>query len=64
MHLANMLDTPVVAVFGPTNPVRTGPIFSTPHVILQPKNCPITGGKSIKEISPERVSVEVLKYLV
>ena len=64
MHLANMLGTPIVAVFGPTNPVRTGPIFSTPHVILQPKNCPITGGQSIKEISPERVSVEVLKYLV
>ena len=64
MHLANMLATPVVAVFGPTNPIRTGPIFSTPHIILQPENCPITGGQSIKEISPERVSVEVLKHLV
>ena len=64
MHLANMFATPVVAVFGPTNPIRTGPIFSTPHIILQPENCPITGGQSIKEISPERVSVEVLKHLV
>ncbi|MFW6217924.1 MAG: glycosyltransferase family 9 protein, partial [Verrucomicrobiota bacterium] len=30
MHLANMLVTPVVGIFGPTNPVRTGPVFETP----------------------------------
>lgn len=64
MHLANMLGTPVVAVFGPTNPVRTGPIFSTPHTILQPAGCPATGGLAIDQVAPERVCAEVLKHLV
>ncbi|TVP79854.1 MAG: hypothetical protein EA353_05325 [Puniceicoccaceae bacterium] len=54
MHLANMLGTAVVAVFGPTNPVRTGPIFSTPHWILQPEGCPATGGLPIEQVSVER----------
>lgn len=54
MHLANMLGTQVVAVFGPTNPVRTGPVFSTPHTILQPEGCPATGGMPIDQVSPER----------
>lgn len=53
MHLANMLGTSVVAVFGPTNPVRTGPIFSTPHTILQPDGCPATGGMDIEGVSAE-----------
>ena len=44
MHLANALGVPVIAVFGPTNPVRTGPIFEAPKYILQPPNCPTTGG--------------------
>jgi len=63
MHLANMLGTPVIAVFGPTNPVRTGPIFSTPHVILQPKNCPVTGGMPIEEVTVDRCLLAVIKYL-
>lgn len=29
MHLANALDVPVLGLFGPTNPVRTGPVFSS-----------------------------------
>lgn len=64
MHLANMLGTSVVAVFGPTNPVRTGPIFSSPLAILQPEACPATGGMGIDQVTPQRVGVEVLKYLV
>jgi ADP-heptose:LPS heptosyltransferase/lauroyl/myristoyl acyltransferase len=63
MHLANMLGTPVVAVFGPTNPVRTGPIFSTPHLILQPDNCPVTGGMPIEEVSVERCFQAIINYL-
>ena len=31
MHLANALGVPVIALFGPTNPVRTGPVFAAPH---------------------------------
>ena len=34
MHLANCLGTPVLALFGPTDPARTGPVFSSPKIIL------------------------------
>jgi heptosyltransferase-1 len=34
MHLAAALKVPVVAIFGPTNPVRNGP-FGTPSVVLR-----------------------------
>ena len=63
MHLANMLGTPVVAVFGPTNPVHTGPTFSTPYVILQPENCPVTGGMPIEEVAVERCFQAIINYL-
>ncbi len=55
MHLANALGVPVAAVFGPTNPVRTGPIFEAPRAILQPPDCPPTGGLPIAGVTPERV---------
>lgn len=51
MHLANLHGTPLVAVFGPTNPVRTGPVFEADHVILQPEGCPPTGGMPIDGVS-------------
>jgi ADP-heptose:LPS heptosyltransferase len=35
MHLANALGVPLVALFGPTNPVRTGPIFDASLTILR-----------------------------
>ena len=31
MHLANALGVPVIGLFGPTNPVRTGPVYASPH---------------------------------
>lgn len=63
MHLANMLGTPVVVMFGPTNPVRTGPIFETPSTLLQPDGCPPTGGAAIEDVSPERALTAILSYL-
>jgi lipopolysaccharide heptosyltransferase II len=63
MHLANMLGTPVVVVFGPTNPVRTGPIFDAPKHILQPEGCPATGGMPIEGVSAERVLEAVRPYV-
>lgn len=63
MHLANMLGTPVVAVFGPTNPVRTGPVFEAPKVILQPEGCPATGGMAIDRVAPGRARDAVLSFL-
>ncbi|MBC7369768.1 MAG: hypothetical protein H7343_23620 [Undibacterium sp.] len=55
MHLANALGVPLVALFGPTNPVRTGPVFSSPAHILQPPGCPPTGGASLDDLPPETV---------
>lgn len=39
MHIAAAVDTPVVALFGPTDPVRTGP-YGRRHVVLSyPVEC-------------------------
>ena len=55
MHLANALGVPLIALFGPTNPIRTGPVFSGPTRILQPPGCPATGGGSLATLLPESV---------
>jgi len=55
MHLANALGVPIIGLFGPTNPVRTGPVFSGPVVILQPPGCPATGGANLIELEPDVV---------
>ena len=56
MHLANALGVPLLALFGPTNPIRTGPVFSSPARILQPPGCPPTGGGDLADLSPSTVS--------
>ena len=56
MHLANALGVPVIGLFGPTNPVRTGPVFASPATLLQPPGCPPTGGGSLGELRPETVA--------
>ena len=61
MHLANSLGVPVVALFGPTNPVRTGPVFAAPVVMLQPPGCPETGGGALADLRPETVMAAVRK---
>jgi ADP-heptose:LPS heptosyltransferase len=55
MHLANALGVPLLALFGPTNPVRTGPVFAARARILQPPGCPATGGGALAELQPETV---------
>ncbi|MDR1458452.1 MAG: hypothetical protein LBI37_02930 [Puniceicoccales bacterium] len=42
IHLANMVGCPVVAIYGPTNPFRTGPIFASPVKILKKSKNPET----------------------
>ncbi len=63
MHLANMLGVPVVGIFGPTNPVRTGPIFNAPACILQPENCPPTGGADIRGVSAQNACNALEKFI-
>ncbi|HEX2099627.1 MAG TPA: glycosyltransferase family 9 protein, partial [Candidatus Synoicihabitans sp.] len=55
MHLANALGVPVVALFGPTNPLRTGPTFEAVRVILQPPGCAPTGGADLAQLEPSVV---------
>ena len=55
MHLANALGVPLVGLFGPTNPVRTGPVYASAHRILQPPGCPPTGGGSLGDLTAESV---------
>ncbi len=50
VHLANALGVPTLIVFGPTNPVRTRPVFDAPMAIVQPEGSPRTGGGDIDAI--------------
>ena len=59
MHLANALGVPLVALFGPTNPVRTGPVFSAATRLLQPPGCAPTGGGSLADLAPATVAAAV-----
>ncbi|MGA2691638.1 MAG: glycosyltransferase family 9 protein [Opitutaceae bacterium] len=59
MHLANALGVPVIGLFGPTNPLRTGPVFSAPYRILQPPGCAPTGGGSLAALDPGAVAAAV-----
>ncbi len=63
MHLANALGVPVVGLFGPTNPVRTGPVFTAPVAILQPPGCPPRGGGRLADLAPETVVAKVREHL-
>jgi ADP-heptose:LPS heptosyltransferase len=63
MHLANLLGVPVVAVYGPTNPVRTGPIFDAPRTIVQPTGCPPTGGAALADLPATQVFDAVKSWL-
>ncbi len=55
MHLANALGVPLLALFGPTNPVRTGPIFTAPFTILQAPGSHPTGGGDLAQLGHESV---------
>lgn len=56
MHLANALGVPLIALFGPTNPLRTAPVFATTATLLQPPDCPPTGGASLASLTPDTVA--------
>lgn len=69
MHLAAAVGTPVIALFGPTDPARTGP-YGIGHTIIRNdllcgpcflKNCPTK--KCMQDISPEQVVAVIEKRL-
>lgn len=64
LHLANALAVPTIGLYGPTNPQRTAPIYQAPLIILQPPDCPPTGGKDMALLEAERVISAVKKLLM
>ncbi|MDP2156981.1 MAG: lipopolysaccharide heptosyltransferase I [Nitrospirota bacterium] len=69
MHIAAALNIPVITIFGPTSPERTGP-YGKGHVVLQSKaDCvpcfkrSCRDIKCMKEITPETVYQAVLGIL-
>jgi 3-deoxy-D-manno-octulosonic-acid transferase/heptosyltransferase-1 len=69
MHLAAAVGTPVVALFGPTDPQRTGP-YGKGHIIIRAdlpcspclqKKCPTT--KCMQDILPEQVMAAIEEKL-
>jgi ADP-heptose:LPS heptosyltransferase len=57
MHLANALGVPLIALFGPTNPTRTGPVFEATVKILR---SPVV---SLEALQPDTV-VRALRELL
>lgn len=55
LHLANAVATPVIGLYGPTNPRRSAPVHTAPLAIVQPSGCPPTGGGYMADIHPVRV---------
>jgi heptosyltransferase I len=70
MHIAAALNVPVVAVFGPTSPGRTGP-YGKGHVVLQSESVCVpcfkreckNNMRCMKEITPVAVYQAVLEVL-
>jgi len=69
MHLACAVGTPVVALFGPTDPARTGP-YGRGHTVIRAnlscmpcflKKCPTA--RCMQEIAPEHVFSLVKKKI-
>ena len=58
MHLANAIGVPVVAIFGPTDPAVTGPIFDSPVHKIQSAS-----GESMESIEAKIVVQAALKLL-
>jgi ADP-heptose:LPS heptosyltransferase len=55
LHLANFSGTPTIGLYGPTNPIRTGPFYNAIKEIISPPHCPDIGGYPIDYINEEQV---------
>jgi len=71
MHLAAMVGTPVVALFGPTDPIRTRPL-GVGHVVLSRKlhcspclepRCPLDHHGCLRELDEAQVLEALLQLL-
>jgi heptosyltransferase-2 len=48
MHVAAAFNTPMIAIFGPTDPLRTGPVSGNARVIRHPLDC----SPCLREVCP------------
>ena len=63
LHIAAALNKPTVALFGPTNPARTGPYSPAARVLTHPiacapcyrRNCPFGHQRCLRDLSPETI---------
>jgi heptosyltransferase-2 len=55
MHLANAVGVPLIGLFGPTNPVRTGPVYEAPHLLLQAPDSGPAGGGTLGTLTAGKV---------
>jgi ADP-heptose:LPS heptosyltransferase len=71
MHLAAAVGVRAVAMFGPTDPRRTGPLGDR-HVVLsrdfdcapcRPRCCPVGSAVCLRELSVDRAEQAVLRML-
>ena len=58
MHLANMVGTPVVVLFGPTCSARTSPIFYPRKLLVESPN-----SKDINSLTPETVYQKIVNFI-
>lgn len=63
LHLANAQGVPVIGLYGPGNPIQTGPVFNTACRILLPPGCRPTGGSPVSGIHPSSVIKAVDRHL-
>lgn len=62
-HIANALGVPVVAVYGPTNPIRNGLVYEAPRAVVRPRNSPPQGGVLVELVDVGDVASEALKFI-
>ncbi|MDR2141861.1 MAG: lipopolysaccharide heptosyltransferase II, partial [Deltaproteobacteria bacterium] len=70
-HLAGALNKPVVVLFGPTNPLTTGPLASRRLVLREPvpcapcrhRVCPRAERICFQGLRPTRVAQKILEFL-
>jgi ADP-heptose:LPS heptosyltransferase len=55
LHLANALGVPVIGLYGPSNPIRTGPIFAGSTQVIQPPHSQPTGATHLSDLQPRQV---------
>jgi lipopolysaccharide heptosyltransferase I len=71
MHLAAAVGTPIVALFGPTDPIRNGPFHPADEVVYHPlpcgpcykRSCEAYQARCVREIPEEEIFRAVVKRL-